>query len=68
MPCGWKPDKTMELTASSHHSSFFWPSHDSIDESVLSESVSTGAQRKDSVPTRHIVLVTVTWDGLFSHK
>jgi len=40
-------EKSMELTASSHRSYFFFPSRDSRDEATLSESVPTGARMKE---------------------
>jgi len=40
-------EKSMELTASSYRSCFFYSSRDSRDESALSESVTTGAQMKE---------------------
>ena len=40
-------EKSMELTASSHRSCFFYSSRDSRDEAALSESVSTGARMKE---------------------
>jgi len=40
-------EKSMELTASSHHSCFFCCSRDSRDEAALSESVPTGARMKE---------------------
>jgi len=40
-------EKSMELTASSHHSRFFCPSRDSRDGAALSESVPTGARVKE---------------------
>jgi len=40
-------EKSMEFTASSHRSCFFWSSQDSRDEAALSESVPTGAMMKE---------------------
>jgi len=67
--------KLMELTASSHLSCLFCSSRGSRDEVALSESVPTGATRKEQqkglalfVAAWKIVLATTTWDTLFGRK
>jgi len=54
-------EKSMELTASSHHSCFFCCSRESRDEAALSESVRTEVALSESVPTSSVREHDTTW-------
>jgi len=67
-------EKSMELAGSSHRFYFLSSSREGRNEAALSESVTTGAWRKERkglalfFPTWHIILAPAKEDTLFRRK